>query len=707
MTRSGLRMGLLRLALVGATVLMSRTPAAPHDAEAIGRLKQDVIYLASDELEGRDAGTRGIDLAADYLARRFQELGLKPAGEGQTYFQPFPITLGQNVVGTPTLELIDPNGHVTTLKWGHDFTVLAFGSSGRGEAPLAFGGYGIRNPEGRYDDFAELEARGKALLVMRREPRQADQSDRTDSSASPPLTFHSALLTKARTAADTGVVAIVFVTDPRTLRKEEDRLLPLAYGGRNPRVSIPVFHLRKQWADQVLKAAIGQTLEQLETDIDRELKPRSAVLAGWRLRWSVELQPQKVTVRNVLAESRASQGNESTEYVVVGAHYDHVGYGEQGSLATGSHAIHNGADDNASGTAAVLELARRLRERPLKRSVLFALFAGEERGLLGSQHFVEQPTVPLERVVAMVNLDMVGRLRDNILIVYGTGTSPQFAEWVPALAKQYGFKLRGVPAGVGPSDHLSFYNKKIPVLHFFTGLHADYHRPSDDADKLNYEGLERIVDFVEEVVEQTAEHPERLAFVPVAGSPLGPHAMVRSSWLGAKVTTSSSAEGVLVEEVVVGGPADKAGIQKGDVLLQLGDSPLRSVEDLLRILEDSLPGQRLGLHLRRGDQTLKLEVMLDEPPALPRSDRAYLGTIPSYAGEVTDGVLLDGVTPGGPAEKAGLRAGDVILKVGDVPVHGLQDLEMALRKYRPGQKVSVVVKREGKTVTLEAILGSR
>ncbi len=580
--------------------------------DTISRLKAHVMYLASDELEGRGVGTKGIELAAEYLAKQFEELGLAPAGEEGTFFQQFPVVTGRKLVGTPTLELTLAESTKLTLSPGTDFTVLSFGGAGTGEAPLVFAGYGIRAPEYNYNDYADLDVKGKVVLVMRREPRQGAEDD-DGPFRGKTQTRHSALLTKARLAQSLGAKAVLFVTDPFTLAKEEDTLMPFGYGGQRQAVRIPLFHIRRELADRLLKEATGKTLAELAEAIDRDLKPRSCPLDGVRVRYGCKLEQAKAYVRNVLAMLPGT-GKHKDEFVVVGAHYDHVGLGGPGSLAPGTRTVHNGADDNASGTASVLELARRLKEAGTDRSILFILFAAEERGLLGSAHFVQHPTVPLEKVVAMINLDMVGRLRKDKLIVYGTGTAPEFGQWIPELAKQYGFDLKAVKTGFGPSDHASFYRKRIPVLHFFTDLHPDYHKPTDDWDKLNYEGMARIVDMVYDVVVRVANAPKRPAYVHVA--------------------------------------------------------PQRP---------------------RRGQQ----------------SERAYLGSVPSFGNTDVDGVLLDAVTEGGPAQKAGLKAGDVIVKIGDIEIHGLEDLDQALREYKPGQKVKVVVKRDNKELTFEVTLGRR
>lgn len=599
-----------------ATALVPASDTGTKASPSVSRLQQDVAWLAADEREGRGVGTRGLEQAAEYIAAEFERLGLKPAGEDGTYYQWLEVTVGRKLVGKPELAFELPEGQRLDLVHQKDFEVLSFGDSGEGEAPLVFAGYGIRAPEYNYDDFKDIDVKGKVVLVMRREPRQGEES--TDGPfRGKEQTRYSALLTKARTAQSLGARAVIFVTDPYTLEKEEDRLIQFGYGGSGRAVRIPLFHVTRDVADRLLTAAGQPTLNEIARAIDEDLKPRSAELKGITARFACKLESETARVRNVMAVL-PGEGPNADEYIVVGAHYDHVGYGGAGSLAPGVRAVHNGADDNASGTASVLELARLLsqREEPLGRSILFILFTAEERGLLGSQHFVNNPTVPLDKIVAMINLDMVGRLKEDKLIVYGTGTAPEFKGWIEELAKAYGFELKAVPTGFGPSDHTAFYAKKIPVLHFFTDLHEDYHRPSDDADKINYEGMARIVAMVYDVVERLAALEERPRYIQVR--------------------------------------------------------PQRT-----------------------------------ERQARTDGEMAYFGSIPSYTATDVDGVLLEGVAEDGPAAKAGIKAKDVIVKFGEIEVHNIEDFAEALRRYKPGQKVKVTVKRGDKLVTVEVTLESR
>jgi hypothetical protein len=384
--------------------------------------------------------------------------------------------------------------------------------------------------------------------------------------------------------------------------------------------------LTREFADRLLSQAGVPSLATLEKEIDQDLKPRSIELKGCTLSGSVAIERGGILTKNVVGVLEAS-GPHADETVVVGAHYDHLGRGGMfsGSLAFLSHDIHNGADDNASGTSMVLEMARRLSARrdPPPRRVVFIAFSGEERGLLGSRHYVDHPLFPLASTVLMVNCDMVGRLNaKNELTMIGTGSSPGFAELVDVLGKSGGLtikKVSGMTDGFGGSDHQAFYAKGIPVLFAFTGVHGDYHRPSDDSERINFPGMARIADFLELVLLDVIRRPERPPLLRVAGS-----------------------------------------------------SPRSPIAD---------PARRGG--------------------------SVYLGTRPDYSSESKDGMRIEGVTEGSPAEKGGLKGGDVITRFGDKRVGTIYDFMESMARYKPGDQVELRVRRDGKEVTLQVKLGTR
>jgi Zn-dependent M28 family amino/carboxypeptidase len=300
---------------------------------------------------------------------------------------------------------------------------------------------------------------------------------------------------------------------------------------------------------------------------------------------------------------------------VIGAHYDHVGRGGPGSFVPGSNEIHNGADDNASGTVSLLELARRLgaRKEKLPRRIVFIAFTGEESGLIGSARYTKEPIFPLEKTIAMLNMDMVGRLQDDKLTVFGTGTSPIWDEMLKRLGKDGHFELSLKPEGMGPSDHQSFFMKQIPVLHFFTGTHGDYHRPSDDWEKINIPGTERVVDLIEKLAIELASLPERPKYVAVQGTAqIGERAGSRP-YFGSVPDFGNEKPGYSLGGVVPGGPAEKGGLKGGDRIVLLGTNKIENLSDFDLALRKFSPGDTVEVTVMRGDEKVTLKVVLDKP----------------------------------------------------------------------------------------------
>ena len=622
------------LTLLGA---LGAAPFAPAQDAYVGpsqaRLKADVAFLAADAQEGRGPGTKGIDAAADYIAAAYAAAGLKPAPGAEGYFQPFSIRGDARLAGPTALSFRGPDRTIRIE--ADDFAPLAIGSSASLEGvPIVFAGYGITAHDRKvgvdYDDYAGLDVKGKAVLVLRREPQM-------DSDASPfagkQTTTYAGFNHKMTNAFQHGAAAVLLVNDLGGLKGNEDRLLAIGGAGAEQNSPIPFLMISRKVADNLLGAAKLPPLAELERGIDADLKPRSAALPNFTVAARADIARDGVKIKNVIGVLEG-EGPLKDETIVVGGHYDHLGSGglTSGSLAPFSRDIHNGADDNASGTAMVMELARRLGKRvdPLPRRVVFMAFSGEEKGLLGSRHYTAHPLYPLAQTVMMVNFDMVGRLNEkDELTMVGVGSTPGLEELVDSLGRDAGFKIKkvkGVSDGFGGSDHESFYDKKVPVLFPFTGLHTEYHRPSDDTDRINFPGMRRIADYGEVLLLDLARRPTRPEFVPpvVAAKSNDPHA---------------------------GGMPGGAD-----------------------------PG-RVGT-------------------------RASLGTIPDYAAEGT-GVKLSGVREDSPAAKAGIQGGDTIIGFAGKPISSIYDYTDALGRANPGEVVDVVVKRDGKEVTLKVTLGSR
>jgi hypothetical protein len=672
--------------LIGLALCVSsaaRCEAAEKDAKseaaaAAQRLKEDVTTLASDEWEGRGIGTEGLDKAAQYIADQFREMGLETRLFDGTPFQHFKVTT-QAEMGPAEknqLTLVGPGGPDekpgrSELKLGQDFNPLSLGGSGKFDLPLVFVGYGItaKDKDLKYDDYADVDVKDKAVLILRKEPQQNNPHSAFNGTDN---TQHAFFTRKIANAYEHGAAAVLLVNDSQELAKQQkagkaafdkavedldkaihalrdannpmkeeltklrddvaqkaelthdlaeklneqdfDPLVPFnGAGSGSGRKTLPVFFVSREAVDPIVKQALGKDLSTIEGEIDKTLKPASAPLASWKAAGQADVIRRQADVKNVVAVLEG-EGPLANETVIVGAHYDHLGYGGAGSLAPWTKDIHNGADDNASGTAALLEVARQITasgKKPARR-IVFIAFTGEERGLLGSARYVREPRFPLSETVAMVNMDMVGRLVDDKLIVYGTGTADTFDKLIDDLNGDYGFKITKRPTGFGPSDHASFYAKKIPVFHVFTGTHKDYHRPSDDADKINVPGMLRVTQLVTDIVETIANAEKRPEYREVKQKPVARRGGDRP-YLGSIPDFSQQVEGYALMGVAEGGPADRAGIKAGDVIIKFGESKIGSLEDIDSALRKYKAGDKVPVVVKRGDKQLTLTVTLDPP----------------------------------------------------------------------------------------------
>jgi hypothetical protein len=593
--------GLCLGALTGLLALTGARAMADNEASE-ARLRRDITFLASDECEGRGPGTKGIDKAADYIASEFKKAGLKPGGPKGSYFQPFTISAGvSKLKGQGKLVLRGPLGQQIELTPGKDFTIT--GASGPGS---------LTAPRIGYDDYKGVEVAGKIVVLLRRVPRWDNAEVPFDGQAKD---SHAGLITKFANAESRRVAAVLLVNDSSEIPTKGDELLEFeAKALRGVSLSTPILHVRRAALDPVLLSSLGSGLRELEQDISRDLTPRSAPLQGWSAHVEAPVERPTFAVKNVIGVLEGS-GPLANETVVIGAHYDHLGYGGGfGSLAPPQdrgQKIHHGADDNGSGSSSVMELARRfaaMKERKGRRLV-FMTFSAEERGLLGSQYYCnKEPLFPLKDTVAMVNLDMVGRLSDETskLLVEGIGTAKTFDKVVTDLGEKHKFQLVKKQGGLGPSDHDSFCRKDIPVLFLWTGLHKDYHRPSDTADKINVPGMRRIADMAEDIIARLATEADRPQFVKVS-TPPGP-GRVKGPRLGIRPNYEDDKEGVLIDGVTEGGPADKAGLKAGDRIVEIGGRAVRNLNGLMVLMAQQERGRAVEITVQRGGKRVPLKL---------------------------------------------------------------------------------------------------
>ncbi|MCA1611758.1 MAG: M28 family peptidase [Acidobacteria bacterium] len=575
----------------------------PSSDETAAKFSRDVTVLASDDMEGRGLGTRGLEKAADWIEGQLRSMKLRPAFGG-SYRQPFDVKIGVALEPGNRLSGVADSG----------WSPLGFSSPGDFSGEIAFVGYGIDAPPLGYRELSGVDLKGKVALMLRYEPQEKDESSKFDGRR--PSRW-SAPRYKVLQARERGAVAVIFVDGP--LQDEgKDKLPVLRNDGPESPAGIPVLQVRLSVARTWLSAA-GISLDEFQKAVDADAKPRSAGATGVRVGGRVVLRASYVNAANV-AGILPGRGPLGKDVVVIGAHYDHLGYGGAGSMKPNTTAIHHGADDNASGTAAVLLAAERLSAaldgQANRRTLVFALFSGEEMGLAGSSWFVSHPPFPFETVRAMVNLDMVGSLHDDELIVFGTESAKEWTAAISSLGEKSGLKILGRGDGYGPSDQTSFYAKQVPVLHFFTGAHQRYHTPEDTADSVNAAGAAKVIDFTARVSEAlalgrvTPTYARSAAAPPMEGDRRG-----YGSYLGTVPdfrAMESTEGGVLLGDVRAGGPADLAGIRGGDRILAMAGTRIANLYDMTYALEDHKPGETIEIVVERGGEKKTLKATLGE-----------------------------------------------------------------------------------------------
>ena len=555
-------------------------------------------------MEGRGAGTKGLTRAEHLIEKRYKELGLEPAGV-RGYAQPFTVVTGARLKSDNHFVVQSANSR-NDLKIDRDFVPFSFSASGQAAAPLVFAGYGATANEFHYDDYAGLDVKDKIVVVLRYEP-----SGFAEKGGNHGLTQHSQVITKAINARNHGAKAVV-VLNGKPGDGEDDLLTRFGSVSGPENVGIVMVQVKNAVAESWFQSA-GKSLKDIQEQINSATKPASFAFPDTlHLSLQIDIETTRATVNNVLAWLPG----QTDEYVVIGAHYDHLGRGNFDSLAPAQIGqIHPGADDNASGTAGVLELARLLAPQrgQLKRSILFMNFAGEELGLLGSAAWVKNPTRPLAKAVAMLNMDMIGRIKDNKVYIGGVGTGSTFKALLEQAQKDTPFKIEYSAGGYSSSDHTSFMTKKIPVLFFFSGLHSDYHKPSDTWDKINPPSAARLLDMVGRVAVQLANAPEAPAFQVVAedkppaggGGGYGPY-------FGSIPDFGQTENGVKFSDVKPNSPAAKAGLKAGDILIQFGEKPIKNLYDFTDALRRSKVGDVVEVKVLRDGQPISASVKLEQ-----------------------------------------------------------------------------------------------
>jgi len=595
---------LCAMAVLLAASLHAQT-LAPADPD---RYLQDIKTLSAPNMEGRGDGSKGLTRARDVLVHRYASLGLEPKGTSG-FLQPFDIITGAELTSGNLFE-VEGAGAKQSLRLREDYVPFAFSAAGKAKTGLVFAGYGITAEEWKFDEYKGLDVKGRIVVILRKEPAFATAHAPKGEPSS-----HGDLIGRAILARKHGAVAVI-VVNGKTGKGEEDLLPRFGGDGGQEDIGIPIVQVKNDLAAQWFKSA-GQDLLALQSKIDESGDSASFSFPdSLRVTLDTGIKKKHATVNNVLAYLPGK----SDEYIILGAHYDHLGRGEYGGSLAPSliGQFHPGADDNASGTAGLLELARILS--PLKgqlpRGILFSSFAGEELGLLGSAAWVRQPTLPLDKAVAMINMDMIGRVAKNTIYIGGVGTAADFRSILEKGVAQTGLTAEYSESGYSSSDHTSFVVKQIPVLFFFSGLHSDYHKPSDTWDKIDPKSAVHVVDLVADTGVHIDELPARPPFVTVAEShPTGSGSGSGSGYgpyFGSIPDFGQVETGVRFSDVRPGSPAAKAGLKGGDTMIQFGDQQIKNLYDFTVVLRGSKVGDLVDVTVLRDGKPLTVKVTLEQ-----------------------------------------------------------------------------------------------
>ena len=643
---------LLGLLLVASFAVSALAQQPSSSTPSVDRLRQVISYLASDALEGRRTGTPGANDAAHYIAGEFNRYGLRPGlqiarpartrGENQArYLQPFPYVASVEL-GNNNLFYENPGkaDDIAAYMVGNDWMPLGFSSNGsvRG-AEMVFAGYGISSAELKYDDYAVSNAKGRVAIVFAGTP----------DGDNPHGQFARAgeIRFKVAAARAAGAQALLIIANEEKLK--DDRLFRLSYDNTGE-AGIPVVVVSRQLARRTLGAEDVKLAEFEQAADSRSLDSKGTAVRlqvrGLRLTIDVNVVRRESPSFNVIGILPGSDPKLKSEAIVIGAHYDHLGLGGEGSGSLSARTgIHHGADDNASGVAGLIELARIFSTQKPRRTIVFIAFSGEEEGLIGSNYYVNHPIVALANTVAMINMDMIGRLKEKSLIVGGVGTAQEWRALIDTSNDVQGMTVslnsagpdrtslpnaipvvtgsNGKPVvtldpgkkfvltlnedGFGPSDHSSFYAKQVPVLFFWTGNHEDYHKPSDTADKINYEGEARVVSFVARIVSDIDKGDKRPTYAVAKSESQGRAGGFRV-YLGTIPNYAETNDGLKLDGVRDDSPAAKAGLKAGDRIVKMAGHEVKNVYDYTYALGEMKAGQEYEVEIVRGSERLTLKI---------------------------------------------------------------------------------------------------
>ncbi len=590
-------------------------PAKLETAITQSDMKAQVGLLASDEFEGRLTSSPGIKKAADYIVEQMRALGLEPADKEGTFRNKMSFKFGVDVIKEKNeLVITGKDGKETHFEVGKDFNPLSFTVNNTVESGVVFGGYGLAvagKPGEGYDSYAGLNCTNKVVLMLRYVPEEVSEERRQK------LMRSAALQYKAKVAGRQGAKGIIIVAGPNS--ENSNKLIPVNLDRGAASTGVAALSGTHALANAIFEAAGKGTIKEVQAALDKENphKPFSFELPGVKIRMSTAVKQVQREDHNIIAVLPPGVETDHPEYVMIGAHYDHLGYNDGSLQPKGGDPgrIHNGADDNMSGSVTLLELAawlaaeRKKDPKKFKRGVIFCWWTGEELGLLGSAQYAKNPLIPFKQVTSYINLDMVGRMKNNQLIMQGMGTSSVWKKLVEKRNVAAGFSLKLQNDPYQPTDITSIYPKGVPSIALFTGLHKDYHKPSDDPDTLNYEDLERVAKFTGQLTMDLVGDMKRPDYVKVERGNRGNASRgTLKAYTGVIPDYAAEVKGLLINDVQPGGPAEKAGIKSGDVVIQLGVTKINNIYDYTAALNTLKIGQATKVVVMRKEKQVELTI---------------------------------------------------------------------------------------------------
>ena len=590
--------------IMGGVMIVSKSNKEkidPGSAEIMTfEILEHIKYLSSDKLEGRFPGSEGSKKAIKYISKNWEAQGVLPAGT-KKYEQPFSYISKASLGNRNILRVRNSKSRYKIKK---DFIPIGWSGNGNIDDKVVFVGYGFDIDDSlSWNDYINVNVKNKWVLMFLNGP--------DGNSPHSPYGYHKKLYNKVIAARDRGVGGILFMEREE---KENNKLKPLVYRQSASSAGLPIIQITHAVANNIINDK-DKTVADLRSKIDQELDSFSFELDR-KVSARVNLKFEKETATNVVGLIEGSDPILNKEYIIVGAHYDHLGYGVHmsGSLNPDSMQIHNGADDNASGIAGILELSHKLmtNKKLLGSSIIAICFDAEEKGLLGSKFYTQTPTKDLEQTAIMINMDMIGRLNEKPITVGGVGSAKTLSETIEVVQKNHTLIIDKNISGMdfGRSDHASFYREDIPVLFFFTGAHQDYHKPSDDWDKIDYQGEKEVLNFVYDLIVQLSTNKEKPIFTEITNDNSDNQSPSFNVTLGVIPSYGSQKIGMEIDGISrKNGPADKAGIKKGDIIIEINNKKIRNIYDYMARLAELNSGDKIIVKIIRNK--IEMELILD------------------------------------------------------------------------------------------------